>query len=124
MPKAGGTFTGAVTGITDLTTIGNTILGNAQGDTLNVAAGAIAVGASGNVTIAAPSSGIALAVNGHLHTPVTGPRSQSPHRMTLAHTNTAPSPATQWSELKLEAFFWGPYLATSKWGMARVSSWH
>jgi hypothetical protein len=64
MPKAGGTFTGAVTGITDLTTTGNTILGNAQGDTLNVAAGAVAVGAAGNVTIAAPSSGVALAVTG------------------------------------------------------------
>jgi hypothetical protein len=63
MPKAGGTFTGAVTGITNLTTTGSTILGNAQGDTLNVAAGAIAVGPAGNVTVALPSSGASLIVN-------------------------------------------------------------
>jgi hypothetical protein len=63
LPLSGGTMTGAVTGITDLTTTGNTILGNAQGDTLNVAAGAISVGAAGNVTIAAPSSGTALTVS-------------------------------------------------------------
>ena len=60
LPLSGGTMTGAVTGITDLTTTGNTILGNAQGDTLNVAAGAIAVGTAGNVTIAPPGSGINL----------------------------------------------------------------
>ena len=60
--KSGTVFTGALSGITDLTTTGNTILGNAQGDTLNVAAGAIAVGASGNVTMAAPASGSTLAV--------------------------------------------------------------
>lgn len=59
-----GTFTGVVSGITDLTTTGNTILGNAQGDTLNVAAGAIAVGASGNVTMAAPASGVGLTQTG------------------------------------------------------------
>jgi hypothetical protein len=64
LPLSGGTMTGAVSGITNLTTTGNTILGNAQGDTLNVAAGAIAVGAAGNVTIAAPTSGAALSVNG------------------------------------------------------------
>ena len=58
LPLSGGTMTGAVSGITNLTTTGNTILGNAQGDTLNVAAGAIAVGAAGDVTIAAPSSGV------------------------------------------------------------------
>jgi len=64
LPLSGGTMTGAVSGITNLTTTGNTILGNAQGDTLNVAAGAIAVGAAGNVTIAAPGSGVAQVVNG------------------------------------------------------------
>jgi len=64
LPLAGGTMTGAVTGITNLTTTGNTILGNAQGDTLNVAAGAIAVGASGNVTLAAPASGVTETITG------------------------------------------------------------
>ena len=63
LPLSGGTMTGAVSGITNLTTTGNTILGNAQGDTLNVAAGAIAVGAAGNVTIAAPSSGTTITAN-------------------------------------------------------------
>jgi len=61
LPLIGGTMTGAIAGITNLTTTGNTILGNAQGDTLNVAAGAVAVGASGNVTMAAPASGSTLA---------------------------------------------------------------
>ena len=59
-----GTFAGAVTGITNLTTSGNAILGNARGDTLNVAAGAIAVGAGGNVTMAPPISGDTLTVDG------------------------------------------------------------
>jgi hypothetical protein len=40
---------GAITGVTDLTTTGNTILGNAVGDTLNVANGSLQVDASGNV---------------------------------------------------------------------------
>jgi hypothetical protein len=61
LPLIGGTMTGAIAGVTNLTTTGNTILGNAQGDTLNVAAGAVAVGASGNVTMAAPASGSTLA---------------------------------------------------------------
>ena len=63
-----GTFAGAVTGITNLTTSGNAILGNARGDTLNVAAGAIAVGAGGNVTMAPPSTGNTLTVDGTLQT--------------------------------------------------------
>lgn len=50
-------FGGAVTGITDLTTTGNTILGNAVGDTLNVASGSLQVSAAGNVGIgAAPTT--------------------------------------------------------------------
>ena len=61
---AGLTITGALAGVTNLTTTGNTILGNAQGDTLNVANGAIAVGANGNVTIAAPASGTTFAAAG------------------------------------------------------------
>lgn len=44
---SGATFTGAVSGITDLTTTGNAILGNAQGDTLNVGNGDIIKDASG-----------------------------------------------------------------------------
>jgi len=43
-----GTFAGAVTGVTDLTTTGNTILGNAQADTLNVGNGDIIKDTSGN----------------------------------------------------------------------------
>jgi hypothetical protein len=44
-------FGGAVTGITDLTTTGNTILGDAATDTLNVGAGGIVKDASGNTSI-------------------------------------------------------------------------
>ena len=42
---------GAVAGITDLTATGNTVLGNASTDTLNVGAGGIVKDASGNVGI-------------------------------------------------------------------------
>lgn len=55
-----GTFNGAVTGVTDLTTTGNTILGNAATDTLNVGAGGIIKDASGNVGIGATPSGFKL----------------------------------------------------------------
>jgi hypothetical protein len=43
---------GTLTGVTDLTTTGNTILGNATTDTLNVGAGGIVKDASGNVSMA------------------------------------------------------------------------
>ena len=46
---------GAVTGITDLTTTGNTILGNASTDTLNVGNGDLVKDASGNVGINTPT---------------------------------------------------------------------
>lgn len=45
------TMSGALSGTTDLTTTGNTILGNAQADTLNVGNGDIIKDASGNVGI-------------------------------------------------------------------------
>lgn len=45
------TFNGAVSGITDLTTTGNTILGDASADTLNVGAGGIVKDAAGNTTL-------------------------------------------------------------------------
>lgn len=44
-------LTGAVTGVTDLTTTGNTILGNASTDTLNVGNGGIIKDASGKIGI-------------------------------------------------------------------------
>ena len=52
------TLAGAVTGITDLTTTGNTVLGDATTDTLNVGAGGLVKDASGNVGIgtAAPAT--------------------------------------------------------------------
>lgn len=53
------TFGGALSGITDLTTTGNTILGNASTDTLNVGNGGIVKDASGNTAI-----GGTLAVTG------------------------------------------------------------
>ena len=54
------TITGTLGGVTDLTTTGNTILGNAVGDTLNVAAGSLQVSASGSV-------GIGVAPNNVFH---------------------------------------------------------
>jgi hypothetical protein len=47
--------TGAVTGVTDLTTTGNTILGDASTDTLNVGNGGLVKDASGNVGIGTTS---------------------------------------------------------------------
>lgn len=48
---AAGTFpTVAVTGVTDLTTTGNTVLGDALGDTLNVANGALRVFSDGRLS--------------------------------------------------------------------------
>lgn len=44
-------ISGALTGVTDLTTTGNTILGNASVDTLNVGNGGIVKDASGNTTL-------------------------------------------------------------------------
>lgn len=48
---AGAVFTGAVSGITDLTTTGNTILGNAATDTLNIGANGIIKDNANNVGI-------------------------------------------------------------------------
>lgn len=48
---AGATFTGAVTGITDLVNTGNTSLGSSSANTLNVGNGGIVKDASGNVGI-------------------------------------------------------------------------
>lgn len=45
------TFSGAATGITDLTTTGNTVLGNASTDTLDVGNGGLVKDASGNVGV-------------------------------------------------------------------------
>lgn len=42
------TINGTLSGVTDLTTTGNTVLGNAVGDTLNVAGGSLQINASGN----------------------------------------------------------------------------
>lgn len=55
LPLTGGTMSGAVDGITNLTTTGNNILGNAVGDTLNVSANSIVVDASGNTIFGATS---------------------------------------------------------------------
>lgn len=58
---AAGTFpTVAVTGVTDITTTGNTILGDATTDTFNQGAGSLAKNAAGNWTIGVPSSGISV----------------------------------------------------------------
>jgi hypothetical protein len=55
--NGGLTLSGALGGITNLTTTGNTVLGNAVGDTLNVANGSLQVDASGFIGLGgAPSS--------------------------------------------------------------------
>lgn len=54
-------FGGAAT-LTDLTTTGNTILGNAITDTFNQGAGSLVKNATGNWTIGAPSSGVSLLI--------------------------------------------------------------
>lgn len=59
VPQAGDTYTlprdvaisGTLTGVTDLTTTGNTTLGNAVGDTLNVANGSLRVANTGAVGV-------------------------------------------------------------------------
>ena len=66
---AGATFTGAVTGITNLsitgnfTVAGNTALGDAAADTLSVS-GSVIKTAAGAWTLPAPSAGVGLTVNG------------------------------------------------------------
>jgi hypothetical protein len=50
--------TGTLTGVTDLTTTGNTILGNASTDTLNVGNGGLVKDANGKLLLAATSTGI------------------------------------------------------------------
>lgn len=61
------TLAGAVAGVTDLTTTGNTILGDAAGDTLNVGNGGLIKDANGNVGIGgvAFNSTSLLTVHGH-----------------------------------------------------------
>jgi hypothetical protein len=58
LPSATGTvqLSGAAASFTDLTTTGNTILGNASTDTLNVGNGGLVKDASGNVGIGVPPS--------------------------------------------------------------------
>lgn len=56
------TLAGAITGATDFTNTGNTILGNASTDTLNVGNGGLVKDASGNVGIGLTSSGSRLEV--------------------------------------------------------------
>lgn len=60
-PKDSPTFTGTVTAAA-VTTTGNTILGNAQADTLNVGNGDIVKDASGNVGLGGSSAGGALEI--------------------------------------------------------------
>lgn len=57
------TFTGAASGITDLATTGNTVLGNASTDTLDVGNGGLIKDASGNVGLgtSTPTAGLELA---------------------------------------------------------------
>lgn len=57
---------GALAGITDLTTTGNTVLGNATTDTLNVGNGGIVKDASGNVGIGTASPAQKLHVAGSI----------------------------------------------------------
>lgn len=57
------TLSGAITGATDLTTTGNTILGNAAADTLNVGNGGLIKDANSNVGInMSPASTVALEI--------------------------------------------------------------
>lgn len=59
--------TGTLTGVTDLTTTGNTVLGNASTDTLNVGNGGLVKDASGNVGIgAAPTYKLHVSAGGGL----------------------------------------------------------
>ena len=62
--SASPTFTGTV-GAADLTTTGNTILGNASTDTLNVGNGGLVKDASGNVGIGTASPTARLTVSGN-----------------------------------------------------------
>lgn len=69
------TMAGAIGGITDLTTTGNTVLGNATTDTLNVGANGLVKDASGNIGLGvAPSVRLhvksAVAENSRLETTV------------------------------------------------------
>ena len=73
---SGATFTGAVTGITDLTTTGNTVLGDATADTLSVG-GVVVKNADGDwlftsLTVTAPSNSLSATFSGPIKTtPVT-----------------------------------------------------
>jgi hypothetical protein len=62
--SSGAAITGAVTGLTDLTTTGNTILGNASTDTLNVGNGGLIKDASGNVGVGTASPSVKFHVLG------------------------------------------------------------
>ena len=59
---------GPISGVTDLTTTGNTVLGNAAADTLNVGAGGLVKDAAGNVGVGTATPSTKLDINGFLST--------------------------------------------------------